>query len=102
MNTDLPQKGFYRHYKYDPKGELYNYTYEVIGIARNTEEKSFSVLYRPLYESAWMPPAEYQSRPLDMFVENVEKDGASIPRFTMISDPELISELEGVRDSLYG
>ncbi len=49
--TIFPEKGFYYHYKHDPHGKKYNYMYEVVGIARNTEENTFTVLYRPLYES---------------------------------------------------
>lgn len=103
MSTAFPEKGFYVHYKHDPGGAPYNYMYEVIGIARNTEEKdSFSVLYRPLYESDWMPPADYQSRPLSMFVETIEKDGRTVPRFTKITDPALVAELERARSERYG
>ncbi len=98
----IPARGFYVHYKHDPNGDLHNYMYEVIGIGRNTEEKTYTVLYRPLYKNDWMAPADYQSRPLDMFMENVLKEGVSIPRFTLITDPELISELETVKAQLYG
>lgn len=89
----IPPKGFYRHYKHDPKGPLNNYIYEVVGIARDTEDKTFSVLYRPLYENDWFKPADYQARPLDMFNENVIKDGKSMPRFEHITDPELVAKL---------
>ena len=98
---NLPQKGFYIHYKHDPNGPAHNYMYEVVGIARDTEDKSLSVLYRPLYNSEWMPPASYQARPLEMFLENVEKGGAVIPRFALITDPSLIKELEEVRHAMY-
>lgn len=93
----IPQKGFYIHYKHDPKGEVNNYIYEVVGIGRNTEDKTLTVLYRPMYTSDWMPPADLQSRPLDMFNEEVEKDGVMVPRFARITDPEKIEELEGLR-----
>ncbi|MEK7645033.1 MAG: DUF1653 domain-containing protein [Patescibacteria group bacterium] len=98
----LPTKGFYRHYKHDPQGPPHNYTYEVIGIGRNTEEGTLTVLYRPLYESAWMPPANYQSRPLEMFMGTVTKDGKTFSRFTRITDPELVAELEVVRAQKFG
>lgn len=98
---NIPQKGFYIHYKHDPLGVLHNYTYEVVGIGRNTEDKTYTVLYRPLYESDFMPPADLQSRPLDMFLEDVEKEGIKIPRFKLITDPNLISELENVRSVMY-
>lgn len=82
---DLPQKGFYVHYKHDPSGVPYNYMYEVVGIGRNTEEETYTVLYRPLYKSDWMSPADFQSRPLDMFLEEIEKDGIELPRATLLS-----------------
>jgi hypothetical protein len=99
---ELPRKGYYYHYKHDPQGSFNNYSYEVIGIGRNTEEKTFTVLYRPLYENDWMKPADYQSRPLDMFVENVTKDEITIPRFQLITDPEIISKLEAIKLEMYG
>jgi hypothetical protein len=97
----LPQKGFYIHYKHIPSEDSYNYMYEVIGIGRNTEEKTYTVLYRPLYKNDWMSPADFQSRPLEMFLEEIEKDEIKIPRFKFITDPILIKELEDVRDKMY-
>ena len=99
--NNIPQKGFYIHYKHDHAGELHNYMYEVVGIGRNTEEKTYTVLYRPLYKNTWMKPADYQSRPFDMFIGTVEKDGQTIPRFALITDPELISALEKVKMEMY-
>lgn len=96
-----PQPGFYRHYKHDPTGPLNNYTYEVIGIARHTEERTFTVLYRPLYENEWLKPANYCARPLEMFNESVEKDGKIIPRFELITDSDVISSLKEVSDRMY-
>jgi hypothetical protein len=101
MNELFPEKGFYRHYKHDPFGPLYNYMYEVVGIGRNTEEHTLTVLYRPLYDSEWMPPADFQSRPLEMFTGFVEKDGIQVPRFSRISDPQLIETLEEERKRIY-
>ena len=98
---ELPKKGFYYHYKHDPLKEFNNYSYEVIGIGRNTEEETYTVLYRPLYESEWMKPADYQSRPLEMFMENVNLDGVAMPRFRLATDPELIKKLEDVRKRMY-
>lgn len=61
----------YRHYK---GGE-----YEVLGIARHSESLEPLVLYRPLYENSglWV-------RPYAMFFEEVEVDGALLPRFAPI------------------
>jgi hypothetical protein len=96
------EKGFYVHYKHDPSGEAYNYMYEVVGVGRHSEDKTYTVLYRPLYTSEWLKPADYAARPLDMFMEDVEVDGKIIKRFTHITDPVLISELEKKRDEMYG
>ena len=94
---EFPQKGFYYHYKHDSDGTFNNYAYEVIGIGRNTEESTLTVLYRPLYESDWMPPADYQSRPLEMFMEMVIKDGKRFPRFIRVEDAEVFAKLEKVK-----
>lgn len=63
--------GRYRHYK---GGE-----YQVIDVARHSETEEEMVVYRPLYGAGglWV-------RPLDMFIESVEKEGETVPRFTLI------------------
>ena len=63
--------GRYRHYK---GGE-----YQVIGVARHSETEEELVVYRPLYGegSLWV-------RPLAMFIESVERDGESVPRFAKV------------------
>lgn len=100
--TNIPENGFYVHYKHNPADEdKFNYVYEVVGIGRNTEEKTYTVLYRPLYKNDWMPPANYQSRPLGMFMEDVTIDGKTVPRFTRIADADTISELEAIRADMY-
>ena len=71
--SDLPPLpvtplGRYRHYK---GGE-----YEVVAVARHSESLQPLVVYRPLYAGAgwWV-------RPHAMFFEQIEIDGAMIPRF---------------------
>jgi hypothetical protein len=63
--------GRYRHFK---GGE-----YQVIDTARHSETGEDMVVYRPLYGEGklWV-------RPLHMFLEQVEKDGETIPRFSFI------------------
>ena len=65
--------GRYRHYKGN--------AYEVIGIARHSETDEALVVYRTLYgdHSLWV-------RPLEMFMENVEVDGLTVPRFERVGD----------------
>jgi len=99
---DAPAKGFYYHYKHDPAGHFNNYAYEVIGTARHTEERFYMVLYRPLYENAYMAPADYHARPLEMFMGTVSIEGKEVARFTQITDPEIIGKLEAIRKEMYG
>jgi hypothetical protein len=96
-----PDKGFYYHHKHDPmKGET-DHAYEVLGTAWHTEDGSYTVIYRPLYENDFLQHADFCARPLEMFMENVEKDGKTFPRFSRITDPALLSKLTHVRDTMY-
>ena len=65
--------GKYRHFK--------GKDYEVIGIAKHSETLEELVVYKKLYDdhSLWV-------RPLEMFLENVEKDGYKGPRFKYIGE----------------
>ena len=66
MNTIAP--GLYEHYK--------GQQYEVQTIATHSETAEKLVVYRCLYgDYSWWV------RPLDMFLETVEIDGVSQPRF---------------------
>ena len=60
--------GRYRHFK--------GREYEVIGIARHSEDESPLVVYRKLYDdrSLWV-------RPADMWNEEVVRDGRTYTRF---------------------
>ena len=62
------QPGIYKHYK----GNLY----EVLGTARHSESEEVFVVYKTCYgdRSSWI-------RPLEMFTENITKDGQLVPRF---------------------
>lgn len=109
-NTPLPatpERGFYYHYKHDPAGEFNQYAYEVVGVAHHTEddarpEDEFMVIYRPLYEAfVYKLGKLLDARPLSMFMEEVEKDGMRIKRFTRITDMEVIEKLNAKKKELY-
>jgi len=65
------KKGKYQHYKGD--------CYEVLDIARHTENGDELVIYRALYN-------DYQlwARPLDMFLEDVIWQKKKQPRFKFV------------------
>jgi hypothetical protein len=106
---EVPEKGFYYHYKHNPDGPVNNYAYEVIGVGHHTEnylplEDVHMVVYRPLYEDAEVYKAGklFDLRPLRMFMEYITKSGKTFPRFKRISDEEVIKELEAIRTRMYG
>lgn len=67
--------GHYRHFK--------GREYEVIGIARHSEDESPLVVYRKLYDdlSLWV-------RPADMWNEEVVRDGRTYIRFMRMDEPD--------------
>jgi cyclomaltodextrinase len=65
--------GFYRHFKGN--------RYQVIDIARHSENLEQHVVYRALYgdKGLWI-------RPLEMFEETIERDGKTFKRFQYEDD----------------
>lgn len=65
------EPGIYQHFK--------GARYEVVGVGTHTESGEELVFYRALYGDYgfWV-------RPLDAFIEPVERDGYSGPRFAKI------------------
>lgn len=65
--------GRYRHFK--------GREYRVIGVAKHSETLEDLVVYQPLYGEGglWV-------RPLSMFLEDVERDGKTMHRFTFLDD----------------
>jgi hypothetical protein len=94
------EKGFYYHHKHDPV-VLTDHAYEVLGVGRHTEDESYVVVYRPLYETPFLGEAGCFVRPLAMFAEEVTKDDKTFPRFTRITEPTLIAQLEKIRGEMY-
>ncbi len=73
QNPTPLRPGRYRHFK---GGE-----YEVLGVARHSEGLEDMVVYRPLYNDTglWV-------RPLSMFMETVERNGKTQPRFSLLEE----------------
>ena len=102
MSQPVPEPGFYYHYKHDPNGDFTNYAYEILGLSRHTEDKSYLVRYRPLYENTYLGEAEDSVRPLSMWFDEIEKDGEKVSRFTRITEPELVARFMDIRAKMYG
>lgn len=105
---EVPEKGFYYHYKHDSAGPVENYAYEFMGVGHHTEddcrpEDALLAVYRPLYDAfVYKNGRMYDVRPLAMFMESVEKNGTTMKRFTRITDPSVIAVLEAKRSEMYG
>jgi hypothetical protein len=106
--TNVPEKGFYYHYKHDPAGTVNNYAYEFMGVGHHTEddcrpEDALLAVYRPLYEAfVYTNGKMFDVRPLSMFMEEVTKDGKTFPRFEKIIDAAVIEKLTALRKEMYG
>ena len=71
--NELIVGGRYRHYKGNE--------YEVIAVSRHSETLEPMVVYRPLYGEGglWV-------RPAGMWLEHIERDGYSGPRFQYMEE----------------
>ena len=73
MKQNLIPLGVYRHFK----GNLY----EAIAVAKHSETLEDMVVYRALYGEG-----DFWVRPLSLWTEQVEKDGAKVPRFLYMGE----------------
>ena len=69
--------GKYRHYK--------GHDVEVLGVAHHSESLEELVVYRHLGKSSF-GENDLWVRPLKMFLENVERDGKTMPRFEYLGE----------------
>ena len=74
MNNNI-KNGIYQHYKGNK--------YEVIGIAKHSETLEDLVVYEALYDNK---VSKLWVRPLEMFLEKIEKDGKLINRFEFVGE----------------
>lgn len=102
----MPERGYYYHYRHDPDGEISNYAYFIDAVACHTEddcrpEDQFLQVYRPLYPAFVYQHGLIDARPLHMFYEPAAVDGKAVPRFVRITDPAIIAKLKIIRDEMY-
>jgi hypothetical protein len=60
-------------------------------------------VYRPLYEAAYAyrNGGMFDLRPLYMFHKRANLNGVEVQRFTKITDPELIAQLQAIKGRMY-
>lgn len=75
MKKENFKLGRYRHFK--------GMEYLVIGLAKHSETLEDLVVYEAQYDN---PDGKLWVRPLEMFIETVERDGKVMPRFEYIGD----------------
>jgi hypothetical protein len=68
--------GKYHHFK--------GKDYEIIGVGHHSETLEELVIYRALYDSAEFGKNALWARPIESFIDPVEKNGKKIPRFKFI------------------
>jgi hypothetical protein len=96
------EKKFYYHFKHKPEDPVNHLAYEVLGMAKHSEDESTLVIYRPMYIQAWKGSADFLARPYEMFIDEVHKPEFSGLRFRPIDDQSIIEELKKIRDEMYG
>ena len=85
---DYPKKGIYRHFK--------GGRYELLYIARNSENDEPMVVYKALYDCPETPLGEgVWVRPLSMWSEIVTRGGKSFPRFALEEAEEELPPASG-------
>jgi hypothetical protein len=107
MPQQVPESGYYYHYKHKADGAVNNYAYFIYGIGHHTEDDCrpddrFMLVYRPLYEAfVYTNGKMFDLRPLHMFYEPAVVDGVSVPRFVKIDDPAIVAKLREIRSQMY-
>ncbi len=103
----IPEPGYYYHYKHKADGAVNNYAYYIYGIGHHTEddcrpEDLFMQVYHPLYEAfVYKNGKMFDLRPLHMFYEPAMLEGKEVPRFVKIEDPAIIAQLKVIRQQMY-
>jgi hypothetical protein len=105
--SQVPENGFYYHYKHDESRGVNDYAYELVGVGCHTEEDcrpedANMVVYRPLYDSpVYNAGRLFYLRPLEMWMGDVRKDGKTFPRFSKITDLATLAQLEEIKKNMY-
>jgi tellurite methyltransferase len=101
LPMQVPENGFYYHYKHNEDKGFNHHAYEVTGIGKHTEDDSDFVIYRSLYVND-ITPATHFVRPIELFFDEVQYEGKTLPHFVKITDPEMIEKLKDIKEKMYG
>jgi hypothetical protein len=73
----------YYHFKDVNKPEGERKLYSIVGIARHSETEEVLVIYKAHYDMDYLNEvsADFMARPLEMFMDSVDRDGYSGSRF---------------------
>jgi len=91
-----PEPWFYYHCKHDHENGFDNYAYQVLGVGMHTETNEKLVVYRALYGEP-----KIFIRPLSVFMEDVEIDGGTMPRFIPIENRQILKALKKKEKEMY-
>lgn len=115
-NQQYPKSDtYYYHAKHDPMGPINEKAYRIITISMDTESEDDSpvidVIYRAIYESRAYKLGRLSDRRLlhgkDKngkafgFLDPTEINGEIVPRFTEITDMEVINQLKKIEAQMY-
>lgn len=78
MQQDIKIGGRYRHFK--------NHLVRVIGVALHSETLEELVIYEKLEDVGENKKGSLWARPKKMFLENVTREGQTMPRFQYVDD----------------
>lgn len=99
-----PQIGeYYYHFKHDDS-DVCDHAYVIQGFGFDAEKDCEVLFYKPLYEVDILKGSDMDVfvRSVENFTEVMNRDGKTFPRFSKITDPEIISKLESKKKELYG
>ena len=91
-----PEPWFYYHCRHDPEKGFDHYAYQVIGVGMHTETEERCVIYRSLYGEP-----QIFLRPISMFMDDVEIDGGTMPRFISIENRQVLKALKKKEKEMY-
>ncbi len=84
LSSKTPIGAIFRHYS--------GREYKILHIGHHSEDHCLCVVYQALYHCGDFGKYPIWIRPLELFLENVEKDGKEVSRFTLVHQPSPVHE----------